>query len=303
MIIALLTSCEESDKYTVVVDTDDLICYVEYTTERKIKYIHFFDDAFDANITAHKWHDGIGRIYFDKPITTIDSFFLSSDQSLLESVIIPNSVTTIESSAFSDCSSLTSVNLGNSVKSIGNYAFDGCSSLTSINIPDSVTSIGYNAFRDCSSLKSVTIGNSVTSIGSSAFSDCSSLTSVNLGNSVMTIGYNAFYNCDSLTSIDIPDSVTSIGSSAFSDCSSLKSVTIGNGVTSIENGAFESCYNLASVYCKATTPPSLGYSSYFTFYENASGRKIYVPRNSVDAYKSAAGWKDYAAYIVGYDFE
>ena len=279
MVIALLTSCEESDKYFVVVDTDDLICYVEYTSERKIEYIHIFDDAFDANITAHKWHDGIGRIYFDKPITTIDSFFLSSDQSLLESVIIPNSVTTIESSAFS-----------------------GCSSLTSINIPDSVTSIGYNAFSDCSSLKSVTIGNGVTSIGSSAFSDCSRLTSVNLGNSVMTIGYNAFYNCDSLESINIPNCVKSIGSSAFENCSSLKSVTIGNGVTSIENGAFESCYNLASVYCKATTPPSLGYSSYFTFYENASGRKIYVPRNSVDAYKSAAGWSKYAADIVGYDF-
>ena len=38
------------------------------------------------------------------------------------------------------------------------------------------------------------------------------------------------------------------------------------------------------------------------FDNNASGRKIYVPTASVDAYKAAKGWKDYADYIVGYDF-
>jgi len=38
------------------------------------------------------------------------------------------------------------------------------------------------------------------------------------------------------------------------------------------------------------------------FYNNASGRKIYVPRNSVEAYKAAEYWSDYKSYIVGYDF-
>ena len=204
MIIALLTSCEESDKYTVVVDTDDLICYVEYTSDYQISTSV---GAFDANITAHEWHNGIGRIYFDKPI-----------------------------------------------KKIGNYAFYKCYRLTSINIPDSVTSIGDYAFCYCYSLTSINIPDSVTSIGGSAFSDCSRL-----------------------TSIDIPDSVTYIWSSAFCYCS-----------------------RLTSVYCRATTPPQLGS---FVFAFNATGRKIYVPRNSVDAYKSAAGWSNYAAYIVGYDFE
>ena len=35
---------------------------------------------------------------------------------------------------------------------------------------------------------------------------------------------------------------------------------------------------------------------------NASGRKIYVPMESVEAYKSASGWSSYKSYIVGYDF-
>ncbi len=45
----------------------------------------------------------------------------------------------------------------------------------------------------------------------------------------------------------------------------------------------------------------MGYWS--AFHGNASGRKIYVPMESVEAYKSADSWADYADSIVGYDFE
>ncbi len=67
-------------------------------------------------------------------------------------VVIPDGVTSIGGSAFSECSSLTSITLPDGVTSIGNSAFYGCSSLTSITIPDSVTSIGWGAFNDCESL-------------------------------------------------------------------------------------------------------------------------------------------------------
>lgn len=70
-------------------------------------------------------------------------------------------------------------------------------------------------------------------------------------------------------------------------------------VTSIGERAFAWCESLISVYCKATTPPTGGSNM---FYSNASGRKIYVPRNSVEAYKSAEYWSDYASDIEGYDF-
>ncbi len=72
-----------------------------------------------------------------------------------QNTIIPNSVTSIGSSAFSWCSSLTSITIPNSVTSIGQYAFRDCSSLTSITIPNSVMSIGGNAFAYCFNLKTV----------------------------------------------------------------------------------------------------------------------------------------------------
>ena len=139
----------------------------------------------------------------------------------------------------------------------------------------------------------------ITLIGDSAFRDCTSLTSITIPNSVTSIGKSAFSGCNSLISVTIPDSVTSIGRQAFASCNSLTSVTIGNSVTSIGDYAFAYCHSLTSVYCKPTTPPAGG--SYM-FRDNASGRKIYVPTNSVEAYKSAKYWNDYASYIVGYDF-
>ena len=117
---------------------------------------------------------------------------------------------------------------------------------------------------------------------------------------VTAIGTWAFRNCSSLTSITIPDNVVLIGSSAFDGCTSLTSATIGNSITKIESAAFYDCTSIKEVYCKAATPPTLSASN--VFYNNASGRKIYVPRNSVDAYKAARYWSGYASSIVGYDF-
>ena len=97
--------------------------------------------------------------------------------------------------AFDNCPSLQSVTIPDSVTSIGNVAFGGCKSLHSISIPDSVTSIGDSAFSGCWSLQSVTIPDSVTSIGGDAFEDCKSLQSVTIPDSVTIIKGNPFSDC------------------------------------------------------------------------------------------------------------
>ena len=245
----------------------------------------------------------------------------------LTSITIPNSVTEICFGAFFGCSSLTSITIPDGVTSIGDNAFNRCSSLkefkgkfasvdgrclvvdekliffaqcglTEYTIPDGVTSIGDSTFSSCRSLTSITIPDGVTEIGNSAFYNCS-LTSITIPSGVKTISDHAFFMNDNLTSITIPNSVTSIGDGAFSDCTNLTSITIPNSVTEIGMMAFHGCDNLKEVYCKATIPPDLRWGA---FDYNASGRKIYVPRESVEAYKSANGWWDYASAIVGYDF-
>ena len=236
----------------------------------------------------------------DSRCLIVDGILNSFAPAGLTEYTIYDSVTSIGDWAFAYCGSLTSVTIPDSVTSIGSFAFYICSSLTSVTIPDSVTTIGDEAFVHCTSLTSVTIGDSVTEIGGGAFYNCSSLTSVTIGDSVTMIGESAFRSCSSLTSVTIGDSVTTIGEGAFGGCSSLTSITIPDSVTKIGNYAFANCSSLTSVYCKATTPPSLGGTNVFDY--NNSGRKIYVPTESVNAYKSTSRWSEYALAIVGYNF-
>ena len=260
--------------------------------------------AFGATIISNTYIDGVGAIEFDAPITTIGSSAFAWCDSLT-SVTIPNSVTTIGYRTFCGCTSLQEFKGKFASKDGRCLIVDGTlnsfarARLTEYTIPDSVTSIGNDAFLGCGSLTSVTIPNSVTTIGSSAFGSCTSLTSVTIPDSVTTIGDEAFYGCFSLTSVTISDSVTTIGNYAFCDCSSLTSVTIPDSVTSIGDSAFGNCDWLTYVVCKAITPPAGG-SSMFSY--NDSDRKIYVPMESVEAYKSASGWSEYADAIVGCDF-
>ena len=119
-------------------------------------------------------------IIFPNGITKIqESCSLLSSFPNLQTITIPEGVTSIGDSAFKGCTGLTSITIPEGVTSIGNYAFQNCSSLTSITIPNSVTSIGSSAFQNCTSLTSITIPEGVTSIGDSAFNGCSGLKTIN----------------------------------------------------------------------------------------------------------------------------
>ena len=131
-------------------------------------------------------------------------------------------------------------------------------------------------------------------IGRHAFQDCKTLSSITIPNSVTSINYFAFSGCTSLTGITTPDSLTSIGNSAFFYCISLAKITIPNKVTSIEIGAFKGCTSLSNITVLPETPPTL---EDYVFNGIASNAVIYVPSDSVNAYKSATNWSDYADII------
>lgn len=259
--------------------------------------------------------------------------------SSLTSIVIGNGITSIGYNTFQNCTNLTNIIIPDSIVKIENFSFYGCSKLTEIIIPNNVISIGYDVFRDCNSLANVIIGNSVTSIGSQAFYGCSNLMKIVIPKSLLTIDSSAFYqacskltevyisdivawcninfitydsnplfrgnnlylNNELVTNLVIPNDVTSIKNYTFNACTSITSAVIPDSVTSIGDKGFYNCRNLASVYCKAITPPTLGNNSVFD--GNASGRIIYVPEESIEAYKAAQYWSEYADNIEGYNFE
>ncbi len=221
-------------------------------------------------------------------------YFTLDDGSTLTLSLVPTTPPTNEIWYTSTDSNIVKPNLG--VTIVSNIYRNGRGVITA---SSDITSIKKDAFSSCSSLESIIIPDSVTSIGESAFEYCYNLKSITIPDSVTSVGEYAFSDCSNLESITIPDGVISIEEYTFLYCWNLTSVTIGKGVTSIGYEAFYGCSNLTEVYCKPTTPPM---GNYDMFEHNAS-MQIYVPTESVEAYKAADGWRSYAYYIVGYDFE
>jgi hypothetical protein len=244
-----------------------------------------------TNIGTYAFYDcpSLTSITIPNTVTNI-GMFAFRNCSELNSITIPNSVTIIGKEAFEKCSRLTSITIPNSVTSIGEGAFCECSGLTSVTIPNSVTSIGEMAFSGCSGLTSVTIPNSVTSIGKWSFLYCSGLTSITISNSVTSIGESAFEGCSGLTSITIPESVKVIEIGAFQKCSKLTSITIPKSVTNIGSYVFWNCLNLKSITCEATIPPSCNSGCFDSIKKYIP---VYVPTNSINAYKEAIQWKEF----------
>lgn len=133
-----------------------------------------------------------------------------------------------------------------------------------------MTSISNQAFTR-SSLVEIEVPSTVTSIGTDGFRECSKLTNVILNEGLLTM-YRSFYQCAKLTSITLPSTVTALGPEVFYNSPAL-----------------------ASVIALPETPPTV--SGQWLRYNSIA--KIYVPDNSVSAYKAASGWSTYASRIHG----
>ena len=231
----------------------------------------------------------------------------------LKDVTLPDGLESIGSYAFRDCTSLTAIEIPSSITSIGTSAFNGCTSLEAVTLLEGLQSIGVAAFRNCSALTSIDIPASVTSIGKSTFDGCTSLAAATLPEGLQSIGEYAFQNCSALTSIKIPGTVKTVGMCSFQDCSALASLELAEGVQKLGSSAFRDCSALTQVTLPAsltkvgidvfaghgpsivftslaTTPPS--HNGGFPL-GKVAGVTLYVPQGSLEAYKSAFGWRDY----------
>lgn len=218
----------------------------------------------------------------DVVVRIADGAFVFDGCEALTSVMIPDTVISIDYYAFFSCVGLTEITIPDSVISI-NGSFVGCTGLTSVTLPKSLTSINGEAFSGCVNLTSITVaqGNAkyhsenncvietatntlavgcqssvipdyVTDIGYRAFYGCSELKSITIPDSVTRIHEHAFIACDGLSSFVFPVGVTSIDPWMFFCCSGLKSVTILGRITSIGDYAFNGCDNLTDIYYAGT---------------------------------------------------
>lgn len=165
--------------------------------------------------------------------------------------------------------------------------------LENLKLPKNLETIGYRMASDCVLLKEISIPASVSEIEMRAFENCRSLQKVVFeeGSQLKAIGNWAFYACHALEDIVIPTGVTTIGDGAFWSCDYLKKLSIPSSVSSIGDNAFEGCKTLGSIQVEAATPPQVSGN---TFNGVSKSIPVKVPKGSIDQYRTAFGWKDFA---------
>ena len=259
----------------------------------------------------------------------------------IESVTIPASVVAIGTYAFLDCNHLKNL-LGDShfISADRKYLVDPDAYYPmtllffagredeSYAIPEGVQAIEHYAFKGCDRLRSLTFPNSLFFISGTSFEDCNHLETL-LG-SHTTKDHKGFVNEGHqllflVPQIDedfvVPDDVTGLGSDLFADRQNLRSVRMGDQVTTLGNYVFSNCTNLKTIVLSANLN-SIGYNPFRgdvaleavhfrslvppsytdSQFTPVSSRKIYVPEQSLQLYKSNVGWKDYWDAMLPYAY-
>lgn len=200
---------------------------------------------------------------------------------------------------FGDKSVLEEIVISKDTTVIPNWAFGGYTALKNLDIDwTKITSMGQNALYGCSSLKIEYLNlENLTSYGRDVAKGVE-IRKINFGKvTSLPASTSADYpygKRETLEEVVIPETVTSIGNYSFFGYSALKNITIPSGVTTLNGSTFEGCKGLEWVVCKPTTPPTLANTYCF---DNTNNCPIYVPDESVEAYKTATNWTEYASRI------
>jgi len=205
----------------------------------------------------------------------------------IRTVILPNSITTLEDNPFEGCPNLEEIIVSEDhpslmvadglliskrekkviccpqakkgrisaipdwVTAIGSNAFSGCEKITSISLPDSIETIMDGSFFRCSSLEEIKLPPKIGYISDHVFSQCSSLKNVVLPEKITRIGDMSFAECSSLNAIHLPDSIESFGCYSFLFCENLEEINLPLNLKEIDLPAFLHCEKLTNIIVPA----------------------------------------------------
>jgi hypothetical protein len=264
--------CERLKKVTIDYGFLTTIGASAFENCKRLTDINIPDTTRTIEVSAFQGTRSLKTITFPKGLVTIGNS--AFQESALELVTIPETVTSVGLNAFSGDIYLTAITaaaentayttydgvlyskwatrlvqypagragpyvIPNGVTTISDGAFWGSVALTSITIPNSVTEIGSSAFWDCKLITAITLPDSVTKLGGRAFGNSPALYSVSIPGSVQDIEYETFLNCKSLTNVILAEGVKTIGTAAFKGCTALSVITVPSSVIFFDSQVFD----------------------------------------------------------------
>lgn len=179
----------------------------------------------------------------------------------ISSVVIPDTVKTIDNYAFYGCFGIINIEFGNGLETIGTAAFKNCDGLINIRIPTSVKTIYNSAFSYCVNLSNVYISESVTAIYMYAFNDCFRLKGIwvdknnsNYASDEKGVLFNkdrsklCYYPVGRTDrEYVVPETVETINNYAFNNSAYLEKIVCGTNVKTIKEMSFENCKKLNEI--------------------------------------------------------
>ena len=218
---------------------------VNITEQTALAYVGYYAFA----------NTGFTTVTLPNSITTMEYSAFRSCQQLtsinscqqLTSINVPTQLTTVPYDFVAYCPQLTSVQMHDGIRVVGHYAFLDCKALPAIELNDQITTIEYNAFSGCESLVLDKLPTALTHIGDNAFRNTKKMTGkLIVPTGVTTIGSEAFRE-SALTGVELPEGVTQWGTTIFYNCTSLKEVHLPNDIKRITNYMFQRCTALEQI--------------------------------------------------------
>ena len=301
---------------------------------KNVSYIHPYAFYYYCGFTEmlvdedNQYYCAQNDVLFDKEMTKLICYPRAKSDTYYS---VPDGVTTIGECAFFASDNLTYVSLPETLRIIESSAFSGAD-LTDVDLPEGLIEIGSSAFR-CDELTSIHIPASVSKIGS-GICQCYRLQEITVDSANITYKDidGVLYDHTGKTLIEypagregtyiVPETVTSISSDAFYCRSKLEGIILNEGLVEISQLAFGYCTDLTEITipssvksigymafgnCQSLTKITVNAQSTFAIvdyaFDNTNNCPIYVPNESLEAYKTTQGWSAYADRIFGIDVE
>ena len=274
--------------------TDTVRHTVELTYEGKIQDAHENQPAGRLEIPRTVKYKG--DIY---TVTAIGPKTFSG-AALLEAVVIPETVETIQAFAFEDCVKLSAILFPGSPVAIGEGVFFRCSAIENISFGSDWKEINLSHFRWSEKLRKIQIPARVEKL--SNLKKLASLESVEVdsNNSVFTAAGGMLLSKDGTIlyacprsrrgDVTVPEGVKTVKEGAFIDCLYLENVVFPASLEDLSYEELSRSGELKSVTFLSEQPLlnySLNEEPRFALKVASPQVKVYVPASAVAAWRSA----------------
>lgn len=245
-------------------------------------------DAFSGNGGASPLR---GELVFPDGLKEIGECAFENGMNIVGSLILPESLDKLGSSAFCGCNFRGNISIPANIKEIKGDCF-GAPFDGTLQLNEKLETIGPLAFWVCRLKGEIIFPSTLREIGRRAF-EYNEISSIVLPENLQLLGARAFAGCRYLRSdIDLPKHIVVVEEECFADCPLITTVKLHKGIVAVKDRAFENDINITNLICENPEPPVLSPSAF----NNVQKQNITleVPKGCVDAYRKAEGWRDFS---------